>query len=152
LSSLAIISTIPAITPEALEKVRQIEKVLAGLEEAQIKTEHLIHGGMYARTVRIGPGVMGTNVVINRPTMLIINGPIGLLVGEGWVEFVGYNVIAASSGRKQIFFTRGAVEVTMIFPTAAKTVAEAEAEFTDEAEGLLSRRQDGNETITVTGE
>jgi hypothetical protein len=38
----------------------------------------------------------------------------------------------------------------MIFRTDAKTVEQAEAEFTDEAEALMSRRND-NDTVTITG-
>jgi hypothetical protein len=58
-----------------------------------------------------------------------------------WHELVGYNVIQASAGRKQIYVTREETAITMIFPSNAKTVEEAEEEFTDEAEMLLSRRE-----------
>jgi hypothetical protein len=60
-------------------------------------------------------------------------------------------VIPASAGRKQVFVSRSTVTITMLFPTLARTVEEAEAEFTDEAAGLLSRRQDAN-TVVITGE
>ena len=43
---------------------------------------------------------------------------------------------------KQIFISKTPVIITMTFPTSAKTIEEAEREFTDEHELLLSRRQD----------
>ena len=39
----------------------------------------------------------------------------------------------------------------MLFPSEARSVAEAESEFTDEADLLLSHQQ-GAETIIFTGE
>jgi hypothetical protein len=39
----------------------------------------------------------------------------------------------------------------MLFPTKAKTVEEAEAEFTDEADRLLSRHQEFQDLVTITG-
>ena len=60
----------------------------------------------------------------------------------------GLTVIEASAGRKQICITKEATDVTMLFATAATTVEEAEAEFTDEAAALLSRRQEPVESAT----
>ena len=42
--------------------------------------------------------------------------------------------------------------VTMIFPTTARTVEEAEAEFTEEADGLCSRRDPTSNHVVITGE
>jgi hypothetical protein len=49
-------------------------------------------------------------------------------------------VIQASAGRKQIYVTTEPTEITMVFPSSAKTVEEAEDEFSDESANLLSRR------------
>jgi hypothetical protein len=158
-SDLITRSTLPAISPAQLESVKHLESALMPLEQLPIQTEHIFHAGMYARTIRLGPGIVITGSLIKRATMLIINGPVDMLAG-GWIHLDGYNVIPASQGRKQVFVSCGNCEITMIFPMAAQTmsldplqaVAEAEAEFTDEPEQLLSRRQDSRDTITITGE
>jgi hypothetical protein len=121
-------------------------------KQIPICTEHAIHGGMYARTIRLGPGIIITGALIKIATMLIVEGCIDMLVNTGWTCLDGYNVIAASAGRKQIFVTRSSVCMTMIFPSQARTVEDAETQFTDEAEILLSRHEGFNDTILITGE
>ena len=42
--------------------------------------------------------------------------------------------------------------MTMLFATKATTVADAENEFTDEADTLMSRNEDAKNFIIITGE
>ena len=56
------------------------------------------------------------------------------------------------AGRKQLFWTRGPVEMTMIFPTHAQTVTEAEDEVFAEAEQLQSRKDSSRNTVMITGQ
>lgn len=81
-----------------------------------------------------------TSVKVKIPTLVIISGSCAVIVGKKWEFVEEYNVIPASAGRIQAYVTFTETAITMLFPTEAKTVAEAEAEFTDEAEDLLSRR------------
>lgn len=115
-------------------------------EQVQIATHHTIHAGMYARTITIPAGVRLTGALIKRATMLIVNGDVDTNVGR----VCGYHVIAASARRKQAFLAHSDTQITMIFPTNAKTAEEAEAEFTNEADMLFSRH--GENFITITGE
>lgn len=106
---------------------------------------------MYARTIRLDAGIVLTGALIKIPTLLIFNGHADVWVGDGWLEMKGYGLIVGSAGRKQVFITRSCVEMTMIFPTQAKTVEEAEREFTDEYEKLMSRASN-SDTVVITGE
>lgn len=116
-----------------------------------IATHHVIHGGLYARTIRIPAGTLLTGAEIKRATLLIFNGHASIAVDDGTIELVGYHVLPASAGRKQAFLAHADTDLTMIFPTAAMTVEACEAEFTDEAHLLMSRHSDRN-TVTITGE
>ena len=60
------------------------------------------------------------------------------------------HVLAGQPGRKQAFVAHAETWLTMSFKTEARTVAEAEAEFTDEAEHLGSRRDDAVNLIETT--
>lgn len=134
---------------DALARVQEF--MLAETPQIPIRTEHVIHGGMYARTIRLQPGTLicGCHYIV--PTMLVVNGTARVYVADGWMDMAGYNVLPASSGRKQLFLAITEVEITMLFATSAKTVQEAENEFTDEADLLVSRR-DSDDLITITGE
>ena len=140
---------IPPTSEENIEKIRIAEEVIRGRSQIEFCTEHVFHAGMYARTVRIAPYVVFTSVLVKRPTLLISHGSYEMLAGDRWVGVDGYNVLQGGAGRKQIYRTLTEVEWTMIFPTEAKTVEEAEAEFTDEAEQLLSRKLEND--IVITG-
>ena len=95
---------------------------------------------MYARTCRVPAGMAFTSVMVKIPTLLIVQGDCLVLAGNKWIRLFGYKVIPACAHRIQAYVTYGDTKITMIFPSNAKTVEGAEAEFTDEAADLLSRR------------
>lgn len=136
-------NTLPATAPESLEQIRGIEEKMRQLPQIQIQTEHALHAGMYARTVRLEPGNAIVGVLIKIPTILIVNGRCEVFAGDRWHRISDYQVIPAQAGRKQVFVAIGQTEITMIFTTNAQTIEEAEDEFTDEADKLLSRKQEG---------
>ena len=144
-------NTLPAPTSDALAKIQRAEEFILSFPQIGIQTEHVIHAGMYARTIRLAGGVICTGSLMKVPTMFIVSGKCKVFTGDGWIELEGYQVIAASKGRKQIVITYEETAFTMIFKTDAKTVEEAEAEFTDCADRLMSRKSD-NDIVIITGE
>lgn len=143
---------LPAMTPEAIEKVRRLEEFsLANCEQVEFPTEHLIHGGMYHRTLHMAQGTVLTGALLKVATALVVSGECTVFVGEDIIDLRGYNVLPGSAGRKQVFVAHTDVDMTMSFPTMAKTVADAEREFTDEYELLMTNRQDCVKTL-ITGE
>ena len=145
------IPVLPPTYPEIIHKLCEIQSAEMEKEQVPIFTEHLIHAGMYSRTITMPPGVRLVGAFIQIPTMVIVVGNARVLVGHEWATVEGYAVLPASAGRKQIFESIGPVIITMIFRTEARTVEEAEQEFTPEYEILLSRRQDLNK-VEITGE
>lgn len=147
----AVYPRISTMHQEAIDNVRRMEKLNAEMPQVPIRTEHVIHAGMYSRTVFLPAGTAITGVLVKIPTLLIIQGDAVVYVGGGAIRITGYAVLPADAGRKQAFIAKSDVHLTMIFPTNAKTVEAAEREFTDEYELLASHRDDLNE-IVVTGE
>lgn len=141
---------IPAMSQAAIDKVRQLENIASKAPQVDILTDHLFHAGVYARTITIPKGVMLTGALIKIATVLIIFGDVIAYIGGECIDLHGYNVLAACSNRKQAFFALGDVHMTMIFHSGAKSVREAENEFTDESDLLFSRH--GRNTIRITGE
>lgn len=144
------VPALPAMAPDAVDKVRELENQLLQAPQVDIETRHVLHGGMYARTIRIPAGVMLTGALIKLPTVLVLSGRATVYIGDGTIELEGHHVIPASAGRKQAFLAHADTDLTMLFPTRATTIEEAEAEFTDEADRLMSRFC-GND-ICITGE
>lgn len=145
-----IANCIIALNDGLLGKMSAVQDELLNLPQIEVQTDHVIHGGVYTRTITIAPGtvLMGAHILI--PTTLIVNGDTAVFTGESWIELKGYHVIPAMAGRKQIFVAKEETSISMIFRTDAKTVEEAEKAFTDEAELLMSK-QSAIDTVTITG-
>lgn len=150
-TALTLGAALPPTSPEALSRLAAVQEVLLRGEQIAIRTEHVLHGGMYARTVRLPAGTVITGALIKVPTMLIVEGDCKVLVNDEWGELSGYNVFPASAGRKQVFVALSETRITMLFPTRAQTVDQAEKEFTDEWELLVSRHAT-EDTVIITGE
>ena len=142
---------VPAMTDGAIDKVRTLESHAMAMPQVDIHTSHVIHAGMYHRTIMIPAGVMLTGALVKIPTTVTICGNCVVYVGDSTMHVSGYRVLPASAGRKQAFVAVADTWITMSFATQAKTIEQAESEFTDELELLMSRRGDLNE-ITITGE
>lgn len=140
---------IPVMSDVAIDNVRRLETLIMDQPQIEFETLHVLHGGMYARTVTIPAGGLITGALIKIPTMLIISGAVTVYTDDGPADFIGYHVIPAAAGRKTAFLAQIDTELTMMFPTAARTVEEAEAEFTDETDLLVSRA--GKNTV-MTGD
>jgi selenocysteine-specific translation elongation factor len=150
--ALVVGNALPPTPPDIIAKIVAVETKMRKSEDTlQVTTEHVFHAGMYSRTIRVAAMMAFTSVLIKIPTILIVNGKCCVFAGSRWHTLEGYNVIPASAGRKQIYVTLGPTEITMLFPSDAKTVAEAESQFTDEVESLFTRRHEGNDMVTVTG-
>ena len=139
-------------SPAMLDQLAAINEVILSYEQVPLATEHILHGGMYIRTIRLQPETKMMGSLIKLPTVLIIHGTTSVLIGDERVELEGYNVIPGCAGRKQFFWTHSEVEMTMIVPTKAETVEAAEDEVFAEAGLLMSRRDGDGDTITITGE
>lgn len=128
---------IPPMTPAAIARVREIEDhMLATQPQIDLRMRHLIHAGAYYRTCCVPAGYVITGALIKIPTTLIIHGDCVVWLGEEGRRLTGYNVVPASAGRKQAFRAVSDTHITMMFPTSAQTVAEAEREFTEEFDRL----------------
>jgi len=141
---------IPTMNSDHLQLAKRAGEYLMTTPPVQMTTSHVIHGGMYLRTIVIPAGIAVVGVMIKIPTTVIINGKITFYVGDSTIEIDGYEIIPARAGRQQIVVAIEDTSVTMVFPTEATTVEEAEMEFTDEWTELFSRN-DENE-INITGE
>lgn len=146
-------SAIPVMNADAIANVAALEQRILALPQVEIRTHHVLHAGMYARTIVIPGGVVLTGALIKVATMLVISGDVLVSRGEDdGVRIIGNAVIPASAGRKQAFIAYKDTSITMLFPTQAKTIEETEAEFTDDTDRLMSRQDPDLNIVVITGE
>lgn len=132
--------TLPSMTSEAVGMVREAENRMRAMPQINLPVSHSLHAGMYHRTVTIPAGVGVVGALIKIPTLLIVDGHCTVFIGGGEVTLEGHHVLECQPNRKQVFEAHSDTHLTMIFPTQAATVEEAENEFTDESALLQSRK------------
>lgn len=142
---------IRAMTVSQIEMATRAQALIMAAPQMDITTIHTIHGGVYTRTIKIPKGVVIAGALIKIPTTLIFNGHAHINTGENGVELRGYHILPASAWRKQVIIAHEDTDLTMVFATDAKTVEEAEVQFTDEFDLLASHRS-SDDMITITGE
>lgn len=136
----------------AIDRVRRFGEMLLQLPQIPFVTEHLLHGGMYTRTVRLPPDTAIAAVLIKGPTVLITMGEGKIYTGEEVIHVQGYSVLPGSAGRKCACITESEFAVSMVFATTATTIEEAEKAFTDEVDLLIPLTAVGKHEFLVTGE
>lgn len=151
MSTIILAPAVPPSSPACIEAVQRITTLVKAVPQLDIVTHHSIHAGVYTRSITIPAGATLTGALIKIPTTLVISGHASMLMGDGFEALVdGYVVLPAAAGRRQAYLAHTDTQVTMIFRTDAKTVEEAEREFTDETEALMSRS--GENIVVITGE
>jgi hypothetical protein len=137
---------------QAIDKVRRFTDVLRELPQVPFVTEHMLHAGMYTRTVRLPGYTAVAAVLIKVPTVLIISGAAKIYADDEVIEVNGYSVLPGSAGRKIALVTLSDVAMSMMFPTSATTIDEAQKQFTDEHELLVPLARADEHLILITGE
>ena len=131
-----------AMAPKAVEEIQRFRNRIGELPgQMDLRIESHLHAGVYSRTVFIPKGVLAFGTLIRVPTQLIISGSVVINDGLTRRSYSGFHVLEGAAGRIQVAYAVEDTYVTMLFATDAKTVREAEDQFTDEAEMLQTRRK-----------
>lgn len=149
---LPALPSIPTMSAQSIEKVRSLEARMLEMEQMRVCTFHLMHAGVYARTVMIPAGCMIAGVLIKIATMLIVHGDATVYIGDVPLKLSGFNVLPANAGRKQAIVAHTDTHMVMLFACSEKDVEAAEKAFTDEFDLLASHREDASNRTVITGE
>lgn len=153
MNELAVASgAFPAMSDEAIAKVNALRDMALSVEQADFETSHVLHAGMYARTMNLAAGNMVIGSLLKVQTIVVFHGDAHVFVGDSTIRLTGYHVIPAEAFRKQIFVAITDSMITAIHATKATTISEAEDEATSESENLLSRRTGAKNILQNKGE
>lgn len=128
-------------TPATIDAVRRLEAALLQEPQVDLRTAHLLHGGLSARTVFIPAGTLVTGALTALDNIVIVSGDITVTVGDGEsVRLAGHNIIAARAGSKRVGLAHADTTWTTLHRTDCTDVAAAEDEMTCEADRLQTRQ------------
>lgn len=141
MGAVAVVDSLPVTAGEALRLTKEFEAFAMQQPQVELETVHVLHAGIYSRTVRIPASVVITGALIKIPTVLTIFGNMRLTAGDKCIDVEEFATFKCPAGRKQIMYAKSDCLVQMSFATNAKTVEEAEDEFTNEGDLLMSRKK-----------
>ncbi|WP_298069393.1 GNAT family N-acetyltransferase [uncultured Mailhella sp.] len=127
---------LPSQSAETVARIAAAGELARSFPQEELRLEHEFWAGLYARTLFVPKGVMITGVCIRIPTLLIVSGDMLALGNAGFERFTGYRVLKGQAGRRALFVAVEDTAMTMLFATRARTLDEAEREFTDTPEEL----------------
>ena len=131
---------IPPMSSEAIGKAQALQDILVQAEQMVFDTLHVIHDGVYSRTMMLPAGNVLVGALIKVPTTLIVCGDCISYIDDNMTRLTGYNVLAASAMRKQVFVANTDTWLTMSFRTDLTDIEAIEDYFTDESRLLASRK------------
>jgi hypothetical protein len=138
------------VAPDAqtLAALRDLDALMLEQPQIEARVDHLLHAGMYARTCFLPAGVLASGTVLRRATVLVLHGDVTIFTGNDSARLTGFHVLPGLRGRKALFRTHAETQMTMVLPSDAQSVDEAEHEMTDEPH-LLAKLPGGT---TITGQ
>lgn len=136
------------VAPDAqtLVALRDLDALMRTQPQIEVRVDHLLHAGMYARTCFLPAHVLASGTVLRRATVLVISGDVTIFTGNDSARLTGFHVLPGLRGRKALFKTHAETQMTMVLPSDAQSVEEAEHEITDEPQ--LLAKLPGNVLIT----
>lgn len=134
---------LPAILPTGMpdpERVRALEAALIGLPQVDLLTKHLVHGGLYARTILIPAGTVLTGALTKRANVCVVFGDITVTTDDGTQRLTGFHVLPAQPGAKRAGVAHADTWWVTLMRTDVVDLDDIEREMTDEAANLQTNR------------
>lgn len=129
------------------QQVERLQAAILELPQVVLPVEHVISGGMYARTITIPAGTALTGAVHKTDHLCVCMGDIEVLTDDGPRRLTGLHVLVGRAGVKRAVYTHEDTRWTTICRTSLTDIAAIEDELVEEPESLQTR----NPSIGVAG-
>lgn len=122
------------------DAVTELERQVLAAPQVDLRTEHALTGGVYARTITIPAGVVLTGALHKKDHINIVEGDITVTTDDGPVRLTGYHVIAVKAGSKRAGFAHSDTKWTTVCHTELIDIEAIEDEMTDDSARLQTRQ------------
>lgn len=127
--------------PSTNDAVAALSDMLLTLPQTDLGTKHLVHAGMYARTIFIPTGTVLTGAMTSADNICVVHGDITVTTDDGAQRLTGFNVLPATAGKRRAGVAHADTWWCTLWPTALTNAREIEDSLTPEADKLQSRRE-----------
>lgn len=119
--------------------VDELEQQVLALPQVDLRTEHVLSGGVYARTIYIPAGTVLTGATHKKDHVNVVYGDITVTTDEGPRRITGYHVIPTKAGSKRAGYAHAATVWTTICETKLTDIEAIEDELVEESTHLQTR-------------
>lgn len=120
--------------------VERLEQLVLSVPQVDLRTEHSLSGGVYARTIYIPAGTVLTGATHKKDHINIVYGDITVTTDTGPVRLTGHNVLPTKAGSKRAGFAHADTVWTTICHTALTDIEAIEDELVEESARLQTRQ------------
>lgn len=132
-------STALQTKPPIDESILAVESHLFTLPQVDLRTQHEVHAGMYARTIFIPAGTMMVGAQHKHDTISVFIGDVTFRTEEGMKRLVGHHILPTAAGMKRVGYVHQDTVWTTMHRTDLTDVEAIEEEMTDEVDKLQTR-------------
>ena len=124
-----------------LDKIEAFNELLQQFHQEYLPVQHLVHGGMYARTIRVKAGMYAVGAMLNHDNISVMVGDCTCSTNDGMMRLTGFNVVPASAGVKRVGYFHSDTDWTMIMriPDGMRDVDEIEQYITCEYQKIQTQ-------------
>ncbi len=123
-----------------LAKVDRLEHYIDAADQIDLKTTHVLCGGLYARSFTVPAGVAVVGATHKTDHVDVMQGDVSFTTPEGVKRLTGMHVLATKAGAKRVGYAHSETKWTTICKTDLIDIPAIEAELVVEAEKLQTRR------------
>lgn len=133
----AMLDSLPAIVTR--DQVERLEQFVLKAPQIDLKTTHVLSGGVYARTIFIPAGTVLTGATHRKDHVNVLQGDIVVTTDEGMKRLTGHHVLPTRAGMKRAGWALGDTWWTTLIRTDKTNLNEIEADICEEPERLQTR-------------
>jgi hypothetical protein len=121
------------------EKVERLEQHLLQYPQVDLKTQHCLSGGVYARSITLPADTIITGAVHKHDHIVIVTGDITVTTEDGPRRFTGQHVFPVAAGSKRAGFAHAETVWTTVHSTNKTSPEDIEDDLVEEADRLQTR-------------
>lgn len=122
------------------DEVIELERHVLAAPQVDLRTEHALCGGVYARTIHIPAGTVLTGALHKKDHINIVIGDITVTTDSGPLRLTGHHVLPVKAGSRRAGFAHADTTWTTVFPTELTDIEAIEDEMTDDSARLQTRQ------------
>jgi len=122
------------------EAMAELERHVLTAPQIDLRTEHALMGGVYARTITIPAGTVLTGATHKKDHMNVVCGDITVTTDSGPVRLTGYHVIPTKAGSKRAGYAHSDTTWTTLCHTELTDIEAIEDELVEESSRLQTRQ------------